>query len=235
MKTDQKGFSAVEGLLLLVLVGIISFAGWFVWHSQKNANNSYNNALADSSSSKTTAKPPAANYYVIPVMEQWKAATLPTEKISFKYPPESWKLDIQHYTQGSGPGAYHDGDLATLTSPNGFKMTIGTGNIGDGSSNDPMAKVFDKEPFTLNGQTAFAVITGVSSNGTGAQNVEATSKDATCAINCRLSSVNSQGTIWVFGGFYDTKRALNKNYNPVDFKNSPTVKQALTIIKSLSY
>ncbi len=33
--TDQKGFSGLEGLLILVIVGIIGGVGWFVYNSQK--------------------------------------------------------------------------------------------------------------------------------------------------------------------------------------------------------
>jgi type II secretory pathway pseudopilin PulG len=40
MKNNQKGFSAVEGLLVFVIVAIIGFVGWYVWHSKNNTNQS---------------------------------------------------------------------------------------------------------------------------------------------------------------------------------------------------
>jgi flagellin-like protein len=36
MKENQKGFSAVEGLLLILAVVLIAAAGWFVWQNQNN-------------------------------------------------------------------------------------------------------------------------------------------------------------------------------------------------------
>jgi hypothetical protein len=52
--SKQSGFAVVEGLLIFVIVGIIGFTGWYVWHSQKNADKSYDNS---SNSSQTTASP----------------------------------------------------------------------------------------------------------------------------------------------------------------------------------
>jgi cytoskeletal protein RodZ len=61
MERRQQGFSIVEGLLILVIVGILGFTGWYVYHSQKNASNSYSNSVAGSSqtgtASKVSAKP----------------------------------------------------------------------------------------------------------------------------------------------------------------------------------
>lgn len=40
----QNGFSAIEGLLLLIITGILGFTGWYVWHGKNNANKSYSNS-----------------------------------------------------------------------------------------------------------------------------------------------------------------------------------------------
>gem|GEM_PF-5416893 len=34
MKKNQHGFGAIEGLLLLVIVSLIGFVGWYVWQSK---------------------------------------------------------------------------------------------------------------------------------------------------------------------------------------------------------
>lgn len=44
MKSGQKGFTVVEALLLLILLAIMGFTGYYVWHSQKQTNNSLNAA-----------------------------------------------------------------------------------------------------------------------------------------------------------------------------------------------
>lgn len=35
MKTNQNGFSAIEALLIVIILGLVGFTGWFVWHSRR--------------------------------------------------------------------------------------------------------------------------------------------------------------------------------------------------------
>src|SRR5579871_5801589 len=53
----QNGFSAIEGLLILVIVGLIGFTGWYVWHSKNNSDKALSEAQAVSNSTlpKTAA------------------------------------------------------------------------------------------------------------------------------------------------------------------------------------
>jgi hypothetical protein len=50
MKRDQKGMGAVEGLLILVIVGLIGFVGWYVYHAKKSTDSTYNSAVSSGSS-----------------------------------------------------------------------------------------------------------------------------------------------------------------------------------------
>lgn len=45
-KLNNKGFTAVEGLLIFVVIAIIGGAGWYVWHSRQEADKSLNNAAS---------------------------------------------------------------------------------------------------------------------------------------------------------------------------------------------
>jgi hypothetical protein len=56
MKNNQKGFGAVEGMLLVIIVLLVGFIGYYVYHTSNKANSSYNNA-ASSSSAASTIKP----------------------------------------------------------------------------------------------------------------------------------------------------------------------------------
>jgi len=49
MNKNQNGFSAIEGLLILVIIMIIGFTGWFVWHARNNASHSLNSAIKEQS------------------------------------------------------------------------------------------------------------------------------------------------------------------------------------------
>lgn len=65
MKLNTKGFTAVEGLLIFLVLAIIGGAGWFVMKSRDTANKSLDNA--NNSKTATTApkkaKPKVENYY----------------------------------------------------------------------------------------------------------------------------------------------------------------------------
>lgn len=66
MKTtisNQKGFSAVEATVILVVVALLGFGGWFVWQANKDdkpketvSTSNTNNADADTDSVKLTTK-----------------------------------------------------------------------------------------------------------------------------------------------------------------------------------
>lgn len=58
MKRGQKGFSTVEGLLVLIIILLIGFIGYYVYHTSKNANATYNSAAQTSASSPTVAAQP---------------------------------------------------------------------------------------------------------------------------------------------------------------------------------
>jgi hypothetical protein len=53
---NQKGFSAVEGLLVLVIIGLVVFIGWYVWHS-KNATDKTLSSANKASTSSSATKP----------------------------------------------------------------------------------------------------------------------------------------------------------------------------------
>ena len=40
-KDNQNGFSALEGLLILVILAIISFTGYYVWHTRQATTKTY--------------------------------------------------------------------------------------------------------------------------------------------------------------------------------------------------
>ncbi len=78
IRNNQSGTGVLEALLILVIVGILGFTGWFVWSSQKSANDTYNNtdksdaltaaegkAKADNSSAATNSKLIKADYLVV--------------------------------------------------------------------------------------------------------------------------------------------------------------------------
>jgi hypothetical protein len=53
MKSSQKGFTVVEGLLIALAVGVVGFAGWYVYDSSNKTNNIYDASGTDSATKVT--------------------------------------------------------------------------------------------------------------------------------------------------------------------------------------
>lgn len=116
-KTDQAGFSIIEALLILVVVGILGFTGWSVYHSRTVTNKDY------SSSAYTQTTSPD-------LYKGWKSASLKYEKMSFKY-PNTWQIsDTSQDEVGTGGTATPGADDVTLTSPTGLYVSIMSGQAG---------------------------------------------------------------------------------------------------------
>jgi Tfp pilus assembly protein PilV len=59
MNTKQNGFGLIEGLLILVIIGLVGFVGWYIIHTKNttyNSNPPTNNAKASSAQISSTAK-----------------------------------------------------------------------------------------------------------------------------------------------------------------------------------
>jgi type II secretory pathway pseudopilin PulG len=87
MKKTQRGFSAVEALLLVIIIGMLVGVGWYVWHSQKQVDKTYSQTANSSVSPKSKKSTNSAaldsnsNYFVI---KEW-GVKLPVTDSSDKY------------------------------------------------------------------------------------------------------------------------------------------------------
>lgn len=85
MKSNQKGFSAAEALIILVIVGVIGGAGWYVWQS-KNKSDS-----ASTTNNTTQSTTPLTYKRTTTVPSTWKTYTNEKYKISLAY-PTNWTV-----------------------------------------------------------------------------------------------------------------------------------------------
>jgi hypothetical protein len=133
MKKNQKGFGAIEGLLILVITIIIGFAGWYVWHTKNNTNSTYS-STANTTKSSSGTKSIAPNPYT-----GWKTYSSPLNSgLSFKYPADwSFTPPTSVFTNNSG-GQENDVTLYSVT------PTVKAGNGAAISTNQFMCVTFDE-------------------------------------------------------------------------------------------
>jgi type II secretory pathway pseudopilin PulG len=89
-KNKQHGFSVIEGLLILVIVGLLGFVGWYVWNSQNITDKLLDSSAKSSgvvvkTSKKKIAPPPSA----ADPTANWVTYTSKTGQYSLKY-PSNW-------------------------------------------------------------------------------------------------------------------------------------------------
>jgi hypothetical protein len=69
MKKNQNGFGVVEGLLTLVIIGILSGVGWYVWRTKNNADSIYKNASNTAEITKTNTSKNEQRVIKIPELD----------------------------------------------------------------------------------------------------------------------------------------------------------------------
>jgi|GEM_PF-1736574 len=85
-KLNSKGFSAVEVVLVLVIVGLLGAVGWFVYDKNHNKTTTTHSTPATTAGANQTSAKPAGPY------DGWKTYTSSNNlALSFKY-PASWTV-----------------------------------------------------------------------------------------------------------------------------------------------
>jgi type II secretory pathway pseudopilin PulG len=106
---NASGFSAVEALLVLVLVGILAFTGWFVYHAQKNINKDYNAQQATEDSVKQATAKDSEQIAKTKAFKGWLQFSNTTIGLKFRYPP-TWgqaKFEVMHPTPTAGNPTFY--------------------------------------------------------------------------------------------------------------------------------
>jgi hypothetical protein len=184
MTKNQKGFSAVEGLLIAVIVCMLGGVGWYVWHSQQQADKAYSQtanssvALKKASSTNTSA----AKYLVI---KEWGVKLpLSSDDVGANYVYDSAaSLSVKYYdgiilhdqnfdqVKGSDGNSCKGTDLyfivrakttdvAKLTDPNSPDF------VGDTSPADYKAVTFTKDYEFAGGRDHVALACAMLKDGT---------------------------------------------------------------------
>ena len=110
LRNNEKGFGAVEGLLIVVIVVLIGVVGWFVYKNHnKTTNNTTTSNTATTAPTKTASTPQSVDPYA-----GWKTYTSPDEKFTLKYPTD-WTVSNE-----SASGILKES--IDLWGPNNFRL-----------------------------------------------------------------------------------------------------------------
>lgn len=89
MKADQKGFSVVEILIVIVVVGLLGAVGWLVYDRQKNKTSETSNTQVATQKEET----PKQETKPMNLYEGWQSFNNSKLKFTFQHPSD-WKADV---------------------------------------------------------------------------------------------------------------------------------------------
>jgi hypothetical protein len=115
MTKNQKGFSAVEGIWILVILSLVVFTGWFVWQSK----NKVNEPARENSNSAVNTDPQKDKDTAQQVPSNWKTYENNEVGFSFRYPPDWGDVSFEVFPTG-GEGATLKGRFQNLKAESGF-------------------------------------------------------------------------------------------------------------------
>lgn len=148
MKKNQKGLALIETLLIILILVIIGFGGYYVWHSQKQSNSTLSTAASTSQAASSQSA--------------LLSATV-DKTLSLKY-PSTW-----HLVQTNQSAATSDTPSNTvITSPDGnttVTLVGGLSGIGGGCDPSQGQTLTDVDKTTLANQPAYAFLSYRTSDG----------------------------------------------------------------------
>jgi hypothetical protein len=211
------GFGAVEGLLILIIICLVVFIGYYVWHTNKDVNKTEKATNTAATATKTPAK---TDSYA-----GWNSYTLKNEKLSFRY-PSGWKLEDD--SQGKT-------DELQLTATDGFVLSITAGGLGHPSSDGPL-KVYEAESIKFAGRPAYLDYVGQPDSGLVYEaSVSKSATDPIDTLPSETSGENADGNgNLVITLLYGTDS--DANGKPLAaIKSDNNTKQAKLVLASMHY
>jgi len=92
---NQKGFGAVEALLIVVIVGLIGFVGWYVWNAKSDSESQFK---ASTSNESKDSNSPSIYKKTTKVPSSWVAFSNKYYKLTISHPTE-WYVSGYEFSE----------------------------------------------------------------------------------------------------------------------------------------
>jgi hypothetical protein len=188
LQNNQNGFSAVEALLLIVIVAIIGGTGWYVWHAKSNTNKALTVNNSSTPSFKKKAAPAATPAQVTDPTAGWTSYASKDGGFSLKH-PNTWVTESNATACGNnsvtlGPS------VATAGKCDGSAFEVGVGytNHGCFPFDDTFTSVTTAD-VTISGKTG-KKYTGTSTSQSNYDGLPAGSKVVLYCLGASTSGYN---------------------------------------------
>jgi len=121
MKTTQKGFSVIEGLLVTIIVLLVAFIGYYVYHSQKQTDKTLNSAASTNQTASSSSGSSSE-----------KTLLLKYSNLKFNYDVSKWK--VEQNDSGNDPHCGPFDNAQMETSAMDYQLSFGIGQCGKGGA-----------------------------------------------------------------------------------------------------
>lgn len=146
-KRTQAGFTVVELALVIVILFVASFSGWYVWRNKHAVPRSTSATVSSTTPKLISLK--ISQTELDSVTSSWKSYTLLNEGIAFKY-PGTWKLINYNASNTVIDGT----DNVELESPHDFEVVLMSESYS-GVSSCPGPGVVGAEKVTFDGSAGY--------------------------------------------------------------------------------
>jgi len=210
---EENGFSAVEGLLVLVIIILVGAVGYLVYKNHQDTKNT------STSISKSKVVSPVKTTTTDPYTG-WDSYTLKNENASFKY-PSNWLL-----TDSSNNGQ----DMVELNAPDSFYLNLDTVNLGHPSVDYPTSIVLST-PLTFVGQNGYINYFSATTSSTSSTIDAELSMNSTSIFDSLFptKNLNPSGVYSISLGNKNNPITLTsiKSDTSSDFKNTKLILQSI--------
>ena len=219
MKNNQKGFSVVEILIVIVVVGLLGAVGWLVYDRQKSKTPDTSNTQTSTPQKEETPKQEAkaADPY-----EGWKSGTFKYTKLSYKL-PSKWQ-DISDNTKFQDHGYKYE--EVKLKAADGFTLIMSVNNLPRGYESEPNNVVLEYKDIDGSRQWIIAA----NANSTVSRIYVGSGIKKVGEKILPVANVGRDGLNIELNGLYD-----NELGSLTEFNQKQAVKEAKLVFESLKF